>query len=91
MRIGAYNQIQNIYQTQKTKQTASTAKTQRATDQLQISSFGQELVAAKAALGQAPDIREDVVTPLKEKIQNGTYNVETGSFAEKLLQKYAEI
>ena len=75
MRIEAYTQVQQIYKTSKTD------KSQRkpgvgATDQLQISSS---------------DIREEITAPLKNSIQAGTYGVEAGAFADKLLQKMKEV
>lgn len=88
MRIESYTQIQNLYQTQKTKQAAKPVAAARATDKVQISSFGQDLATARAALGNTPDIREEVTAPIKAQIQNGTYNVSAESFAEKLLAKY---
>ena len=61
------------------------------TDQLQFSDLGREIRAAQAALAGAPDIREDLVAPIKAKVQNGTYQVDTTSFARKLMQKAAEL
>ena len=58
---------------------------------VQISSFGKDIQTAKAAVAGSPDIREELTAPIKAKIQNGTYSVDNGSFAEKLLQKYEEM
>ena len=91
MRIEAYSQVQNLYQTQKVKQPAKTTATTRGTDQVQISSAGNALTTAKAALANTSDIREDIVNPLKKQVQEGTYNVSVESFADKLMQKYAEM
>lgn len=90
MRIEAYNQIQSIYQTKKINKTQGTTKAEQ-TDNVQISSFGQDIQSVKAALQSCSDIREDLTTPIKEKIQSGTYEVSGESFAEKLLQKYTEM
>ena len=90
MRIEAYNQVQNVYQTQKARQTQKTAAVNRPADQLSISSFGKDMQVAKAALASTPDIREDVTSKIKEQINNGTYSVSTESFAEKLLEKYKQ-
>ncbi len=90
MRIEAYNQIQQLYQTKKVTKTQQQSRIS-ATDQLQISSFGRDIQTAKAAVASAPDIREDVTAAIKAKVDNGTYAVETASFAEKLLQKYEEM
>ncbi len=88
MRIDAYSQVQSLYQTQKARTTQKTGAVAKSTDKLQISSFGKDIQAAKAALAQSPDIREDITAPIKAQVQNGTYSVSTESFADKLLAKY---
>jgi len=87
MRIEAYTQVQQLYQTQKTQRPQSTAK-KGFMDQLRISSTGKDIQTAKAAVAQSSDIRYDVVNPIKEQVQNGTYDVDTESFAEKLYSRY---
>ncbi len=90
MRIEAYTQVQQVYQSQKAGKTQQSGSSSR-TDKVQISSLGKDIQTAKAAVAAAPDIREDVVAPIRAKVQDGTYSVATGSFAEKLLQKYEEM
>jgi len=90
MRIEAYNQVQSVYQTQKARQTQKTNAVSRPSDQISISSFGKDLQVAKAALANTPDIREDLTASVKEQVKNGTYNVSTESFADKLLAKYQQ-
>lgn len=90
MRIQAYNQVQQLYQAQKVNKTQKNAKAYPV-DQIQISSRGRDFQIAKAAVQASPDIREEVTAPIRERVQNGTYAVETSSFAEKLLQKYEEM
>lgn len=87
MRIEAYSQVQQIYNTQKTKSTAK-AGTQSFKDALQISSKGKDFTVAKQAVAQAPDIRTDVTEPIKASLENGTYKVSANDFADKLLEKY---
>ena len=87
MRIEAYNQVNQIYQQQKINKTAKTGKTNRM-DQVHISSIGKDIQTLKQAVKDAPDIREELTAPLKEKINAGTYNVDGGDFASKLLEKY---
>lgn len=90
MRIEAYNQVQQLYQTKKvnkTRQTGSAALT----DQLQISSTGKDFQTARAAVAGAADIREELTASIKEQVQNGTYSVDNATFAEKLLKKYEEM
>ncbi len=90
MRIQAYNQVQQLYQSQRVNKAQKTNKAYPV-DQLQISSRGRDFQIAKAAVQASPDIREELTAPIKERVQNGTYSVETATFAEKLLQKYEEM
>ncbi|MDE6674331.1 MAG: flagellar biosynthesis anti-sigma factor FlgM [Acetatifactor sp.] len=90
MRIEAYNQVQQLYNTKRAANTQKSAVANRA-DRVQISSFGRDIQIAKAAVASAPDIREELTAPIKAKIQDGTYEVSNGSFAEKLMKKYEEM
>ena len=40
-------------------------------------------------LAETPDIRENVVAPLKQAVQNGSYDIDNESFTDKLLSKYS--
>ena len=90
MRIDAYNQIQQIYGAKKPtkvegkKTTAASFK-----DQLLLSSTAQDAATVKKALSNVPDVREDLVSSLKEQIDNGTYEVDVEDFAGKILEKYS--
>lgn len=90
MRIDAYTQVQQVYQPQKMNQSQKTGKSSRA-DKLQISSFGKDIQTAKAAVAASPDVREELTAPIKENMSNGTYQVDNGSFADKLIKKYEEM
>lgn len=87
MRIEAFNQVQQLYNSNKTTKNQKTDKP-AFTDQLQISSIGKDIQTAKQAVIQSPDIRENVTAPLKQAIQSGTYSVNGQQFADKLLEKY---
>ena len=89
MRIEAYNQINQIYNTNKATKAKKTTKT-GLSDQVQISSIGKDIQTLKQAVADSSDIREELTAPLKESINAGTYNVSSESFADKLLQKYNE-
>jgi len=90
MRIEAYNQVQQMYQSQKINRTQKT-NVVSVKDKVQISSFGKDIQVAKSAVAGAPDIREELTAPIKERMQNGTYEVSNESFAAKLLSKYEEM
>lgn len=90
MRIDAYAQISQIYQTGGTKKTQSSQKTY-GKDQVTISRAGAEFQMTKQAVDEAPEVREELVTGLKQQIKDGTYEVSGDSFAEKLLQRYNDM
>ncbi|MEY8517251.1 flagellar biosynthesis anti-sigma factor FlgM [Lachnospiraceae bacterium 29-84] len=87
MRIEAYNQIAQAYNSSKPSKMKGTASVSK-WDEVQISRTGYDYQFAKKAVAEAPDIREDRVSPLKDSIASGTYKVETGAFAAKLIEKY---
>jgi len=90
MRIEAYTQVQQLYQTKKSVK-AEKAKKSSTSDQVQISGRGKDFQAVKQALANTPDIRENLTAPLKSAIQSGTYQVSEKSFAEKLYERYSEM
>lgn len=87
MRIEAYAQVQQLYNTKKTKQVQNKEKVSFA-DQVQISSLGKDIQTAKQAVADSPDIREELTASIKDRIQKGTYEVSDSDFADKLLRAY---
>ena len=90
MRIDAYSQISQVYGVNQKMKTSSANKVYN-TDKVEISSFGQDLQVAKKAVSESADVREDKVSEIKAKMQNGTYEVDFDSFADMLLKKYEAI
>lgn len=90
MRIEAYNQVQQLYQPKKLNKAQQTGSVSHK-DQLQLSSTGRDYQSAKAAVSGAADIREELTSSIKMRIENGTYNVDPAVFAEKLLAKFDEM
>ena len=84
MRIEAFNQIQQLYNTSKTNKSQKTEKPAFA-DQVQISSIGKDIQTAKQAVANAPDVREEITAPIKSAIAGGTYQVSMDSFADKII------
>ena len=74
MRIEAYTQVQQLYNATKPAKLQGKAHVS-ATDRIQISSIGKDIQIAKNAVAAAPDIREDVVAPIRAAVTNGTYQV----------------
>lgn len=90
MRIDAYNQISQLYNTSKVNKYQKAATVQ-ASDEVQISQAGKDFQIAKKAVADAPDVREDKISSLKSSVEAGTYQVSADDFASKLLEKYNEI
>lgn len=90
MRIEAYTQVQQLYQSQKVNKVQKTGNAAKS-DKIQISSFGKEIHIAKAALANSPEIREELTAPIKTRIENGTYEVSNESFANKLMKRFEEM
>ena len=86
MRISAYNAITQVYQTRKPS-TAKAKKTSSHKDEFDISDAGRDYQIAKKAVSESADTREDLVASMKKKYA-GDVKVDTGDFADILLQKY---
>ncbi len=91
MRIEAYTQVQQIYRPKQSARNQQTDAVSGSSDWLQISTAGKDFQTAKSAVAAVPDVREDLVASIKAKIENGTYQVSSSAFAEKLLAKFDEM
>ena len=89
MRIDSFLQVQQLYGNNSTKQLKKETSSSRFSDQLQISSMGKDIQIAKQAVANTSDIREDLVASIKSRVNDGTYDVDSTSLAEKLYQKYS--
>ena len=89
MRVELISKVAATYKTDKVtakRNVYSTAVSDR--DQLSISQTGYDYQIAKQAVAEASDIREDKVAEMKTKLESNDYQVDTGDFASKLLEKY---
>ena len=91
MRIESYTQVQQIYKPKQSARNKQISAASYNSDRLQISTAGKDYQTAKSAVAAVPDIREDLVSSIRAKIDNGTYQVSTSAFAEKLLAKIDEM
>lgn len=85
MRIDAYNQVNQIYQTTVQAKINKTDAAKQKDDKVEISQFGKEIHLAKKAIKEVPDVREDKVQEIKAKMAAGTYEVSMSDVAEKML------
>lgn len=87
MRIDAFNKVSQLYQqnsTQKLNKTNAVGKK----DRVEISQIGKDFQIAKQVVAQAPDIRQDKVNELKQRMASGTYNVSSEEVADKMVESY---
>lgn len=87
MRIDAFNKVSQLYQANSTKKIASASKVNNK-DRVEISQVGKDFQIAKQAVAQAPEIREDKVTTLRQSIASGNYNVDAEELADKMVESY---
>lgn len=52
-----------------------------------FSSQAQTIKNAKAAVDAAPDVRDDLVASLKQRIDSGNYNVSSSDIADMMLRR----
>lgn len=87
MRIDAFNKISQLYKTNQVKSQASTPGASFS-DRLEISQTGKTYQIAKQYVTATPDVREDKVNEIKQKISTGTYQMSNEELANALIQKY---
>lgn len=96
MNINKVGGVNSIYNSQKVepKKGVQGAANAGKKDEVQISKeamdFQTVMKAVKAAQG-LPDIREEVIAPIKEKLDSDQYDVDSSSIAEKLLTRKLNI
>lgn len=56
-------------------------------DNVDISSRAREMNRAKSLLDGVPDMRTEKVVKLKTDIESGTYHVDAGKVAEKMIER----
>jgi negative regulator of flagellin synthesis FlgM len=87
MRIDAFQKVSQLYQNSSVTGKLKVKSTSRA-DKLEISQVAKDYQVAKQAVAQTPDVREDKVNDLKQRIASGTYDVSARELADKLVDNY---
>ncbi|PXV90227.1 FlgM family anti-sigma-28 factor [Lachnotalea glycerini] len=90
MRIEAYNQISQVYNTEKANNIKQNMKASQ-NDKLEISQQARDYQIAKNAVAQTDDVREDLVAKYKAEIQSGEYEVSADDFANKVIESYNKL
>lgn len=66
---------------------ASGVGAQQRPDKVELSRESREVQAAYRAIAETPDVRADVVSHIKVRIDSGTYNVSGRDVAKKMLAR----
>lgn len=86
MRVNAINRMYDIYNAQAGMATRSVDKPQ-SRDEIELSSQAKDFATIKRMIAAEEDVRMDKVQEIKEKIDNGTYDVTAKQVASKILSK----
>lgn len=87
-KIGGVNQVYKANKVDSKRAVTEAASASNKKDQVQISKEAmdfQTVLKSVKQLNSLPDIREDIISPIKEKLDNGSYSVDSKSLAEKIL------
>lgn len=89
MRIDALSKINQLYQINDTRK-VSKAYDGNKKDSVEISQVGKDFHIAKQAVSAAPDIRQDKVEEIKQKLASGNYEISLEDLADKMINDFFE-
>lgn len=87
MRVDALSKVSQLYQNSNMKKTMK-EDTANKPDLFEMSQTAKDYKVAKQAVSEAPDIREDRVNDIKNRMVAGTYNINSEEVADKLVESY---
>ncbi len=87
MRIDAFNKVGELYKVGSVKHTTKTKNSSFCNDILDISQTAKDYQTAKQAVAHTPDIREDKINDIKNRIAAGTYNITDEDIVGKLMEQ----
>lgn len=82
---GIYNNTGKIDKTHKVDETSSVR------DKVTISGIAKEYNIAINALKQVPDIRQDKINDIMQRMENKTYSVSSADIAEKIINQSKKV
>lgn len=85
MKVTRVSQILDIYSSNQTRKAERTGKSDRK-DVFSLSKEGKDFQIALNALSQVPEIREEKVQDIKQRIQSGNYNINVQELADKIVE-----
>ncbi|MDR1531398.1 MAG: flagellar biosynthesis anti-sigma factor FlgM [Clostridiales bacterium] len=71
----------------KAEETKRAGKTEEKHDELAMSAQAQSFSALRKALSGIPDLREERIGELRQKIESGVYDVSSSDVADKILER----
>jgi negative regulator of flagellin synthesis FlgM len=84
---GNIPKVSGIYgSTNKVDRTSKLGKVASKKDELTISGAAKDFNVVMKALRQVPDIREDRVNEILQKMENGNYSVSSSDIADKMIK-----
>jgi negative regulator of flagellin synthesis FlgM len=69
---------------------AEQTQQQPQTDSVSLSESAKSLSAARQAVQESPDVRNEKVNDIKQRVQDGTYNVPSSVLARKMLNQQSQ-
>jgi negative regulator of flagellin synthesis FlgM len=78
-------------QIKKNEKSSSSGRNERVStgdSKTEISSRGKEFAKAREVAAEAPDVREDKVSELKQRISSGAYKVDSHAIADRLVDEH---
>lgn len=85
--VGGVNGIAGVYTKKGNLKVDKASQVEAKKDVAAISKTGMDFSVAMKAVRETPDIREAKVAELRDKVQNGEYNVSGEDIAEKIIGK----
>lgn len=85
MKISRVDKIMEVYNTSKMKKIEKSKKKDEK-DVLALSNQGKDFQSVLKAISKVPDIREEKVQEIKQKIQSGNYDISAEEVAEKIVE-----
>ncbi|WP_352418279.1 flagellar biosynthesis anti-sigma factor FlgM [Proteiniborus sp.] len=79
------DKIMQAYRKQEVNKVSSKTNKLAKNDELSLSSTAKDYQFAMNAIKNVPDIRKEKVEAIKEQIRTGTYVIDAGKIAEKIL------
>lgn len=80
------DKLMQAYRKQEVNKNSIKSKRVSKNDQLNLSDTARDYQVAMNAIKNVPDIRKEKVEAIKEQIRTGTYKIDEGKIAEKILE-----